>query len=85
MILLSVFMFLIFTDNKPIDAAEDMIMLGTIKSIIQQRAGGTALTEYYRSRLAATQNVIEQEAILYMSSLLSPLRMGIPQDNKESK
>ncbi len=84
MILLSVFMFLIFTDNKPIDAAEDMIMLGTIKSIIQQRAGGTALTEYYRSRLAATQNVIEQEAILYMSSLLS-LYEWDTQDNKESK
>jgi len=84
MILLSVFMFLIFADNKPIDAAEDMIMLGTIKSIIQQRAGGTALTEYYRSRLAATQNVIEQEAILYMSSLLS-LYEWDTQDNKESK
>lgn len=86
-LLFSVYAFLVWADNKSIDPPEDMVMLEAIKRIIQQRAsntGETALAEYYRSRLAATRNVIEEEAIIYMSSLLS-LYDWDAQDNKESK
>ncbi|MGF1731391.1 hypothetical protein [Photobacterium kasasachensis] len=59
-------------------------MLASIKSIIHQKAGGTALAEYYRSRLNTAHSVLEQEAILYMSSLLS-LYDWDAQDNQERK
>ncbi len=59
-------------------------MLEVIKKIIQQRARNTVLTEYYRSRLVAIRNVIEEEATVYMSSLL-PLYNWNTQDKKESK
>jgi hypothetical protein len=59
-------------------------MLDVIKRIIQQRAGNTVFAEYYRSRLVAIRNVIEEEATVYMSSLL-PLYDWNTQDKKESK
>ncbi len=59
-------------------------MLEAIKQIIQQRAGNTILTDYYRSRLATTRNVIEEEATVYMSSLL-PLYDWNTTAKKESK
>lgn len=69
---------------KPVNAAEVVVMLDVIKRIIQQRAGNTTLAEYYRARLVVTRNVIEEEAIVYMSSLLS-LYDWDTQDKKESK
>lgn len=80
-------MFRILANNLDVDADEDVVMLEAIKRTFQQKAGNpgeTTLAVYYQSRLAATRNVIEAEAILYMSSLLS-LYDWNAQDNKETK
>ncbi|PSV63280.1 hypothetical protein C9J48_07410 [Photobacterium profundum] len=69
---------------KSVNAAEVVVMLDVIKRIIQQRAGNTVLAEHYRARLVATRNMIEEEAIVYMSSLLS-LYDWDTQGKKESK
>lgn len=59
-------------------------MLEAIKRIIQQRAGNTVLAKHYRARLVAIRNVIEEEATVYMSSLLPLYDWNTP-DKKESK
>jgi hypothetical protein len=59
-------------------------MLEVIKKIIQKRAGNTVFAEYYRARLVAIRNVIEEEATVYMSSLLPLYDWNTP-DRKESK
>jgi|GEM_PF-5522899 len=40
------------------------------------------LSEYYSQRLAETNNTIEAEAIIYMSSLLSLINWDTPEQKK---
>ena len=62
-------------------------MLEAINRIFRWKSGSTeesTLAGFYRSRLYATKNSIEVEAILYMSSLIS-LYDWNDQNNEESE
>ena len=45
-------------------------MFEAIKRAIQLKPGQSILGEHYRLRLVKTRNLIEKEAIFYMSSLI---------------
>lgn len=45
-------------------------MFEAIKRAIQLKPGQSILGEHYRLKLAKTRNLIETEAIMYMSSLI---------------
>ncbi|WP_146153876.1 hypothetical protein [Photobacterium sanctipauli] len=45
-------------------------MFEAIKNVLRLKPGQSLLASHYRARLVKTRNLIEKEAILYMSSLL---------------